>query len=401
MKITRITATWLHVPIPPERQHVSDYGRTTSFDTALVRVDTDAGVIGYGEARGALPAQANCAGVCAIVENEFAPLLLGEDPRDTSRLWEVMYNTDRAHFALDRGHAFPNLGRRGANIQALSGIDVALWDIKAKSLGVPVWQLLGGRRHAKMVCYASGGWAPADKIGDQLKTFLAKGGYRAVKMRVGSADGTVAHSVERVKRAREALGPDIDIMCDAHGTWTVAEAKRFCRQVADCNLGWFEEPVAPDDKAGMAEVRAYTDIPIAAGEGEFTRFDFRDLIVGRCVDIIQPDPMLMGGITETMRVDALASAFQVRTAPHLWGSAVGFAAGLHCAVAAVGGFILEYSAGGGNPLIHELAREKFAARDGYLEVPDRPGLGLTIDDAVVQQYRREWRSAVPNVLAGA
>ena len=400
MRITRISATWLHVPIPKERQHVSDYGPTVSFDTALIRVDTDAGITGWGEARGALPAQANCAGVCAIVENEFAPLLLGEDPRDISRLWEVMYNTDRAHFALARGHTFPNLGRRGANIQALSGIDVALWDIKAKALGVPVWQLLGGKRQKRMICYASGGWAPAERIGEQLKAFIAKGGYRAVKMRVGTGDGTLAHSVERVKRAREALGPDIDIMCDVHGTWTVAEAKRFCRQVADCNIGWLEEPVAPDDHAGMAEVRAYTDIPIAAGEGEFTRFDFRDLIVNRCIDIAQPDPMLMGGITETMRVDALASAFQVRTAPHLWGSAVGFAAGLHCAIAATGGFILEYSAGGGNPLIHELATERFPTDDGHLDAPERPGLGVTIDEAVVAKYRREWRAAVPNELKG-
>ncbi len=395
MKITGISATWLHVPIPPERQHASDYGLSSSFDTALVRVDTDAGITGWGEVRGALPAQCNCAGVCAVIENEFAPLLLGEDPRDISRLWEVMYNTDRAHFALARGHAFPNLGRRGVNVQALSGIDIALWDIKAKSLGVPVWQLLGGKRQAKMLCYASGGWAPADRIAEQLKAFLATGGYRAVKMRVGSGDGTLAHSVERVKRAREALGPDIDIMCDVHGTWTVSEAKRFCRQIADCNIGWLEEPVSPDDKVGMAEVRAYTDIAIAAGEGEFTRFDFRDLIVGRCVDIVQPDPMLMGGITETMRVDALASAFQVRTAPHLWGSAVGFAAGLHCAAAAVGGFILEYSAGGGNPLINELALERFPTVEGYLEIPDRPGLGVTVDESVVARYRKEWRHLSP------
>ena len=110
---------------------------------------------------------------------------------------------------------------------------------------------------------------------------------------------------------------------------------------------------------------------------------------------MQPDPMLMGGITETMRVDALASAFQVRTAPHLWGSAVGFAAGLHCAAAAVGGFILEYSAGGGNPLINELARERFPTVEGYLEIPDRPGLGVTVDESVVARYRKEWRHFPP------
>jgi len=391
MKITDITATWLQVPIPPERQHVSDYGPTHSIDTVLVKVDTDGGVTGYGEARGSVSINGNCAAVCAAVENEFAPLLRGEDPRDITRLWDTMYNATRTHFALNRGHAFPALGRRGANIQALSGIDIALWDIAGKSLGAPVWQLLGGRRHEKMLCYASGGWAPADRIGEQLKEFVDKGNYPAVKMRVGAGDGTLAHSVKRVHAARAALGPDVEIMCDAHGTWTVTEAQRFCRQVADCNLFWLEEPVCPDDKRGMAEVRAATDIPIAAGEGEFTRFDFRDLIEHRAVDIVQPDPAIAGGITETMRIDALASAHQLRTAPHLWGSAVAFAAGLHCAAAAASGFILEYSAGGANPLLHEMAEEKFTAVDGYVEIPDRSGLGITVDESVAERYRKDWR----------
>ena len=391
MKITDIRATWLHVPIARERQHVSDYGPTASIDTVLVEVETDAGVTGLGEARATLSVNGNCAAVCAAIENEFRPLLIGQDPRDISRLWEVMYNATRADFALARGHAFPALGRRGVSVQALSGIDIALWDILGKSLGVPVSRLLGGSRHKKMPCYASGGWAGADQIGQQLKAFIDQGGYRAVKMRVGSADGSVGQSVERVKAARAALGENLDIMCDAHGTWTVAEAKRFCRAVADCDIAWLEEPVAPDDKLGMAEVRAATDIAIAAGEGEFTRFDFRDLIQARAVDIVQPDPAITGGITETMRIEALAGAFQLRTAVHLWGSAVAFAAGLNCTAAAASGFTLEYSAGGANPLLNDLAQEKFVVADGFVDIPERPGLGVTLDQAVVQHYRKSWR----------
>lgn len=391
MKISNIEATWLHVPIPEERRHTSDYGPTFSIDTVLVKVETDSGPTGYGEARASLSVNGNCAATCAAIENELAPLLIGKDPRDISRLWDSMYNATRAHFALSRGHAFPALGRRGVNVQALSGIDIALWDILGKHLGVPVWQLLGGRRHNRMRCYASGGWAPADQIGAQLQDFVAKGDYSAVKMRVGAGDGSLDHSVRRVHAAREALGDNVEIMCDAHGTWTVAEAKRFCREVASCNIAWLEEPVSPDDKRGMAEVRAATDIQIAAGEGEFTRFDFRDLINHRAVDIVQPDPAITGGITETMRIDALASAYQLRTAPHLWGSAVAFAAGLHCAAAAASSFILEYSAGGANPLLHDMAVEKVEAVDGYVEFPDRPGLGVTVDESVVETYRKEWR----------
>jgi len=124
-------------------------------------------------------------------------------------------------------------------------------------------------------------------------------------MRVGAGDGTLAHSIQRVRAAREGLGDAVDIMCDAHGTWTVAEARRFCREVASCNIAWLEEPVSADDKRGQAEVRAATDIPIASGESEFTRFDFRDLIELRAVDILQPDLSIAGGITEALRIEAL------------------------------------------------------------------------------------------------
>ena len=198
-------------------------------------------------------------------------------------------------------------------------------------------------------------------------------GFGTVKMRVGIIDGDPRHSARRVHAARAALGPDIGLMCDAHGTFSVAEAKRFCRLVEDCNLAWFEEPVTADDKAGCAEVRAATDIPIAAGESEFTRHDFRDLAMLGAVDILQPDLAICGGITEAMRISALASAHNLKLAPHLWAGAPAFAAGLHVAAASPAGFIVEYSLGA-NPLLHDLVEELFpvAGRGDRDPRPARP-----------------------------
>ena len=386
MKIKSISAVWLHVPIEEAKQHTSDFGRTTSFDSTLVRVETESGLVGHGEAKAAVGSAGTNHALGTLIEKELAPLLIGQDARDTSRLWDVMYNGSRAHFAIARGRVFPVLGRRGLTISGISGIDMALWDIKGKALDVPVWQLIGGKRHERMPAYASGGWAPVDGIVDELRSFIERGTFKAVKMRVGSGDGALAHSVKRVRTARAGLGEDIDIMCDAHGTFSVVEAKRFCREVAQCNIGWLEEPVTADDKRGMAEVRATTDIPIATGESEFTRFDFRDLAELRAADIFQPDLSIAGGVTEAIRIEALASAYQIRFAPHLWGGVLTFASGLHVAAAATSGFIVEYSLGA-NPMLHELSVEDFVVKDGYMTIPDRPGLGVTIDEDFVARYR--------------
>lgn len=386
MRIMSVSADWLHVPIAKERRHRSDFGSVDSFDSALVRIETEGGITGFGEAKAQVGSVANCRALAALITEELGPSLIGEDARDISRLWDVMYNGSRAHYAIERGHVFPVMGRRGLTMAAISGIDIALWDILGKSLGVPVWQLLGGRRRNRMPAYASGGWAPTDRIAAELQGFIDRGGFGAVKMRVGSGDGTLAHSVARVRAAREGLEPSIGIMCDAHGTWTVAEAKRFCRGVADCHIDWLEEPVTADDKPGLAEVRANTDIAIATGESEFTRFAFRDLAQLRAADIFQPDPSIAGGITESVRIEALASAYQVRFAPHMWGGALTFAAGMHVAASASSGFILEYSLGA-NPLLHELALEDFSVVSGMVEIPERDGLGVTINEAFVSRYR--------------
>jgi L-alanine-DL-glutamate epimerase-like enolase superfamily enzyme len=387
MKITRVHATWVHVPVPADQRHKSDFGEASAFDSAIVRIDTDAGIAGYGEAKVAAGSFGNYQGAVAVINEELAPLLVGADPRQIVRIWDVLYNGTRAHYALARGHVFPALGRRGLSISALSGIDIALWDILGKSLDAPVWQLLGGKRVDRMPAYASGGWAPAQSIGAQLQQYIARANFRAVKMRVGVMDGTPYRSAERVIAARSALGPDIDLMCDAHGTFTVSEAKQFCYLTRDCNIAWLEEPVAADDRKGLAELRRSTSIPIAAGESEFTRFDFRELIDCGAVDIIQPDLAICGGLTEAVRIAALASAANIRLAPHMWAGAPAFAAGLHLAAASSAGFILEYSLGA-NPMLHELIAESFPVEDGMIEVPDRPGLGITVREDFVEKYKK-------------
>ena len=386
MKITRVEATWLQVPIAPAQQHVSDFGRATTFDTALVQVHTDAGITGLGEAKVTAGSPGDYHGVVTIINKEFGPTLVGADPRNISRIWEDLYSGTRGHYAAARGHVFPAMGRRGVSISAISGIDIALWDILGKSLGVPVWQLLGGRKAERMPAYASGGWAEAAQIGAQLRGYVAQGGFGAVKMRIGVMDGSPAASAERVIAARAALGPATELMVDAHGTFTVSEARQFCYLVRDCNLAWFEEPVSADDKRGLAEVRRSTHIPIASGESDCTRFDFRELIELRAVDIVQPDLAICGGISEAMRISALASASNLRLAPHLWAGAPAFAAGLHVAAASPCAHILEFSLGA-NPMIHDLIEETFVVQDGMLAIPDRAGLGITVREDFIEQYR--------------
>ncbi|MCC7427520.1 MAG: mandelate racemase/muconate lactonizing enzyme family protein [Alphaproteobacteria bacterium] len=385
MRIERIEARWVHVPISYERRHTSDFGRVPSFDSVIVRIDTACGITGWGEAKAHVGSAAACAGLATIINRDYAPMLLGQDPRDISRLWDVLYNTPREGYAIAKGHGVPQLARRGLSISAIAGIDIALWDILGKSLGAPVWRLLGGRRMERMPAYASGGYAPPERIGEELAGYVARGGFRAVKVRIGAMDGSPRRSAARIIAARAALGPDIGIAVDAGGTWTVAEARAFCRMAEDCDLMWFEEPCSADDKRGIAEVRACSTIPVSAGESEFTRHDFRELAELRAVDIMQPDLAIAGGISEAMRIAAIASAFNLRLAPHLWSGMPGFAAAMHVAASVPCGFTLEYALAP-NPMMHELSPTRFPVEDGQIAIPDRPGLGIEIDTAFMARH---------------
>ena len=376
MKIAAVRATWLSARIPAERAHVSDFGRNDSFNTCLVEVDTDTGITGLGEAKVGVGNLGNYAGVVELLRKELGPAVVGRDPLDITAIWDALYSGGRAHYGVREGRLFPTVGRRGITVAAISGIDIALWDIAGQALGVPVWQLLGGRYRERVPAYASGGWAPVGGIGKQMAQYVQRG-HRAVKMRVGLQDKSVDDSAARVREVRDTLGPEVGIMVDAHGTWSVRDALRFARKVESCDLGWLEEPVSADNLAGLAEVRRATDIPIATGENAQTRFEFRDLIAAGAVDILQPDIAIAGGLTECQRIAALAAAHALTVAPHLWGSAILFAAGLHLCVATPQATTVEFSRGE-NPLLHELVEEPFDLVDGHVVAPTRPGLGLTL-----------------------
>ncbi|MCO5064978.1 MAG: mandelate racemase/muconate lactonizing enzyme family protein [Rhizobiaceae bacterium] len=379
MRIAKVEAWWVRIPIEASRQHRSDFGRLTTFDAAILRIETDSGIVGWGEGKNAAGSAGTYSALAHLLNHEVGPRLVGRDARDISGIWESLYNGVRHEKAAAAGHAMPELARRGLSVAAISAVDIALWDIAGKSLNAPVWQLLGGKKADRLPAYASGGWANAKEIGAQLQSYIDKGGFRTVKMRVGAMDGAPHISAERVKAARKALGPEIEIAVDAHGTYTVADAKRFLHMVKDCDLAWFEEPVIADDKPGIAEVRAAGCVPVSTGESEATRFAFRDLAVLRAADILQPDPAFCGGISEAMKIAAIASAFNLRFAPHLWAGAPCFFAGLHLCAAAPSSFVIEYSLGA-NPMIHDLVTESVEAKDGMIAIPDAPGLGFTIDE---------------------
>jgi len=385
MKIVSAQAWWVQIPIDSDKQHVSDFGRLRTFDAAILRLETDDGLVGWGEGKNAAGSAGQYGTLVHLLNHEFGPKIIGRDPADITYIWEDLYNGVRAETARMSGHAMPELARRGLTVAAISAIDIALWDILGKADGKPVWQLLGGRKADRLRAYASGGWADKDNVGAQLQSYVDQGGFDGVKMRVGAMDGTPQRSAERVIAARKALGPDIDIMVDAHGTFTVADAKRFAYLARDCDLAWFEEPVTGDDKPGMAEVRAATHIPISAGESEGTRFDFRDLVVGRCVDILQPDPACCGGITEAMRIGTLASTFNLRLAPHLWAGAPCFFAGLHVCAASPSSLTIEFSLGA-NPMIHDLSKAPVRVQDGKIAIPQAHGIGLDMNEAVLKKF---------------
>jgi L-alanine-DL-glutamate epimerase-like enolase superfamily enzyme len=312
------------------------------------------------------------------VEEQLAPALVGEDPTYPERLWEKMYSGSRVASALREGHSQPIFGRRGETMAAISGVDIALWDILGKSVGQPIYKLLGACRD-RVRGYASGGWAPAEKAGQEMEGYAARG-FSAVKMRVSGREGfSVETCVKRVSAARQAIGPSVELMVDAHGCLNVTTATRLALALEEYDIAWFEEPVSPDNHPGMAEVRARTGIPIAAGENEITRYDVRDLITSGAADIIQPDVAQVGGITEFRRVAALASAFGLRCIPHVWTSGILFAASLHLAGSVPNCHIFEVSQAP-LPFIYEAFKEPFVIKDGYVEVPQGPGLGVDLVD---------------------
>ena len=221
MRIKTVQAWWVQIPIEEARQHVSDFGRLRTFDAAILRIETEDGIVGWGEGKNAAGSAGQYAALVHLLNHEFGPRLIGRDAGEITAIWEDLYNGSRAKASAARGHPLPELARRGLTIAAISAIDIALWDIRGKALDQPIWALLGGRTAERLPAYASGGWADAEGIGAQLQSYVDAGGFRAVKMRVGSMDDRPHVSAARVRAARKALGPNVELMVDAHGTYTV------------------------------------------------------------------------------------------------------------------------------------------------------------------------------------
>ncbi|MBK7644265.1 MAG: mandelate racemase/muconate lactonizing enzyme family protein [Planctomycetes bacterium] len=384
MKISSVEAVWLHVPLPAEKQHRSDFGQLRAFDGVLVTLRTDEGLVGYGEAKPAVGSSGNGAALCAIVNQEFAPLLVGQDAAQIGALGARMLNGTRAELALRAGRSMPILGRRGVHMAALAGVDLALWDLAGKARDCSVLALVGGACRPSIPAYASGGWADEQNLGAELGRYVEQG-FRAVKMRIGAMDGGLARSLARVAAARKALGPAVALMVDSHGTLNVAEGKRFCAAAAEHGLRFVEEPVASDDRVGLAELRRSSTLPIAAGESESSCFDFAELLERRALDVLQPDLAIAGGFSEGQRIAALAWAHRLELAPHCWGSAISFQAARTLALASPAGTLVEVPMGGA-PLLREMATIDLALHEGALLPPQGPGWGVEPDPEFVKRY---------------
>ena len=381
MKIVRVRAIPMSDPVPPQRQHRTDLGTKVKSDATLILVETDSGLSGMGAALGSPPV------VAAIVEYELGPEVVGEDPLFSERIYEKMYNGSRAEPAIERGVPQPEVSRRsGVVMEAIAGIDIAIWDVKAQALRIPVYQALGAVRRV-VRGYASGGWAPGDEAEAELGGYAAKG-FSAVKMRVVGRDGfSIEKCVRRVQAARRGIGARVELMVDARGSLEVPVAIQLARALEPCDIAWFEEPVSQENHRGQAEVRRATIIPIASGEREFTRYGFQSLLHHDALDIAQPDVARAGGFTEIRRIAALTSARDIRLAPHAWGSGILFAASIHVAMAAANCHILEVSQGY-MPMMWELFNEPFDIRpDGTVHAPDRPGLGYTLHPDALERFK--------------
>ncbi len=353
---------------------------TDRRQTALCVVSTDDGIQGLGEAfYYATPAKI----VDHLITDGYAPLLIGRDPLDNAVIWDFLYNWTR------------DQGMKGLPISALSAIDIALWDIKGKALGLPVYKLLGGAYRNKAHVYATGLYQPQNvpSIEDALveeALGYKEDGFFAMKLKVGYG---IEIDMRYVKAVREAIGNDIVLMVDANHAYNAAEAIRLAKEMEKYDVYWLEEPVPPEDIEGYIEVKQKSNILIAGGEDEFTRYGFRELIARRAVDILQPDLCAAGGFTEMMNIVAMASAWNVPLAPHVWGTNVGLAASLQL-FAVLPHFperrypadpFFEYDRSP-HPLREGVTEERFEMSDGYLDIPQRPGLGVSLDMDFVRKY---------------
>jgi L-rhamnonate dehydratase len=372
MKITEVEAIYVR---SPEVKQQCDSGQ----DALVVRVHTDEGITGIGEVDSSpRAAQGMIEGPYShAISSGLKHLLIGEDPFETEYLWDKMY----------RQNIYA--GRSGIGIHAMSGIDIALWDIKGKKLGLPIWKLLGGGFRESIRCYASLLFEPTPEQTGEAARHVRDQGFSAVKFGWGPMGQDAAMDRQLVAEARRGLGDKVDLMVDAGLAWDAKTAIQRAHAFSDYELYWLEEPLSPDDYAGYRKLAAATETRIAAGEQESGRHTFRRLIEEGDVDVVQVDLTRCGGFTEGMKIATLAADYGKPVANHGFTTYINVAAALHLLNAIPNALIAEYVVQDheGTALRECLTKQQIRAQDGRLAIPQEPGLGMDLNDSVLERLR--------------
>ena len=360
--------------------HTTEKSLSAGPGACVIEIESDAGIVGVGESCTQSEHDEASLSAQTIIERGLKPLLVGEDPSNIRKLWEKLYLQTEW------------FGRGGIVMYALSGVDIALWDLIGKTLEVSVSRLLGGRFRDSVKVYASIIFDMDDfaAMANEAKQWI-KEGYAAVKFGWGqtrqSAFGLDAKKDEAaVKYLRDELGPEVDIMIDVgrYVNWSGSHALKMAKTLSRYGIYWLEEPLPQDDIDGYIRLTELSPVTIATGEGEYNRFGFKQLITKHAADIIQPDICRAGGLTEGMRIADMAQAWNISIVPHGFSTAINVAANLQWVSSMAPATLLEFRRTQ-SPLIFRLAKPHFEAQQGQLQIPDKPGLGIELDQAVINE----------------
>ena len=369
MRITKVEPLVLRLP------QVDTTRADGTQDAFLVRVHTDEGLVGIGEAdsspylvRTAIEMPSSHA-----IARGIAEVLVGQDARQIDRLWQLMYAATSYY------------GRSGLALHAISAVDMALWDLAGKASGTPVSELLGGRRLDAVPVYASEVMPETPEQARALGERAAAAGYGAFKLGWGPLGSDLGRDLALIDAAREGIGSGRALMIDGGQAYSVKSALRLLAMAQSLDLYWFEEPLAPDDVDGYRRLSGRTETRIAAGEAEAGAAAFERLVRHGRVDVLQPDLARCGGFTVGLRIRELARAENVQVVPHCFSSGVLVAASLHFASSLDVPTYSEYSVAD-SPFVSRILARPFALEDGKLRVPDGPGLGIDLDEELLERY---------------
>jgi L-alanine-DL-glutamate epimerase-like enolase superfamily enzyme len=364
MRIVDLKAYPTSFPVPPEASVTQGIGRVVKRDAVVVKVTAEDGLVGYGESHhGRSPGA-----VAHLVNTTLRQLVIGMDALDVIGVWARIYKMQLGSHGMGAGTAI-----------AMSGIDMALWDIRGKATGWPLYRLLGGASRP-VPAYAGGvslGYQDPATLVDEAR-LLVEAGYRAVKLRVGDSP---ARDLQRVAAIREAFADDLTILVDANTAYTVADAREVMPGLESHRVGWLEEPFPPHDHRSYATAAAFSRVPLAAGENHYTRFEFSRLIEDRAVGVLQPDLSKTGGVTEALRIAAMASAWKLPINPHTSTTGLNMAATIHFLAAIDNGGYFEADASKCNPFREQLVSTPYTLdADGCVRPLESPGIGVEVDE---------------------